>query len=127
MEWLSDRDSGNLGTDLLGEEDALLDGLDCEIRSIGRDQDVLEQYSSPPVAASFSREDCRKSLGSTIEATIYTASSPRYPGNRHLVLHAFGEQAGEGSLADRWLKDEHLNFCYQNIGLVVPALITILI
>jgi hypothetical protein len=29
---------------------------------------------------------------------------PRYPGNRHLVLHAFGEHRGEGSLADGWLR-----------------------
>jgi hypothetical protein len=29
---------------------------------------------------------------------------PRDPGNRHLVLHAFGEQRGEGSLADGWLR-----------------------
>jgi hypothetical protein len=30
-------------------------------------------------------------------------------------------QRGEGSLADDWLKEEHLNFCYQNIGLVIPV------
>jgi hypothetical protein len=30
-----------LGTDLLGEEDALLDGLGGEVRPVGRDQDVL--------------------------------------------------------------------------------------
>jgi hypothetical protein len=28
----------------------------------------------------------------------------RCPGNCHLVLHAFGEQTGEGSLADGWLR-----------------------
>jgi hypothetical protein len=41
MEWFSDRHGSNLGTDLLGEEDALLDGLGGEVRPVGRDQDVL--------------------------------------------------------------------------------------
>src|SRR5437870_1454193 len=57
-----------------GKENSLLDGLGGEVRSIGRDQDVLEQYSSPPVAASFSREDCRKSR-SVDHRNDYTASS----------------------------------------------------
>ena len=70
MEWLGDRHGGNLGTDLLGEEDALFDSLGGEVRSIGRDQDVLEQYSSPPVAASFTRRLPKIALRSTIEATI---------------------------------------------------------
>ena len=47
------RHSRNLGTDLLGEKDTLLDGLGREVRSIGRDQDVLEQFGSPPVSVSF--------------------------------------------------------------------------
>ena len=41
MERLGDRHGGNLGADLLGEENALLDGLGSEIRPVGRDQDVL--------------------------------------------------------------------------------------
>jgi hypothetical protein len=53
MERLGDRQGGNLGTDLLGEEDALLDGFGGEVRPVSRDQDVFEQYSSPPVSASF--------------------------------------------------------------------------
>jgi len=51
--WLGDRNSGNLGTDLFGEKDTLLDGLGREVRPIGRDQDVLEQFGSPLVSASF--------------------------------------------------------------------------
>jgi hypothetical protein len=47
MERLGDRHSGNLGTDLLGEEDALLDGFCGEVRPIGRDQDVLELVHLP--------------------------------------------------------------------------------
>ena len=43
MERFGDRQGGNLGTDLLGEEDRLLDGLGGEIRPIGRNKDVLEQ------------------------------------------------------------------------------------
>jgi hypothetical protein len=39
--WLGDRHGGDLGTDLLGKEDALLDGLGSEIRPVSRDQDVL--------------------------------------------------------------------------------------
>jgi hypothetical protein len=53
MERLGDRHGGNVSTDLLGEEDALLDGLGGKIRPIGRDQDVLEQFGSPLVSASF--------------------------------------------------------------------------
>jgi hypothetical protein len=34
MERLGDRHSGNLRTDLLGEEDALLDGFGGEVRPI---------------------------------------------------------------------------------------------
>jgi len=52
MEWFGDRHGGDLGTDLLGEEDALLDGLGGEVRPIGRDQDVLDT-SSPPGSVSF--------------------------------------------------------------------------
>ena len=37
MERLGDRNSGNLGTDLFGEKDTLLDGLGREVRPIGRD------------------------------------------------------------------------------------------
>src|SRR5215468_6411098 len=44
MEWFGDRHGGDLGTNLFGEEDALLDGLGGEIRSVSREQDVLEQY-----------------------------------------------------------------------------------
>src|SRR5215472_13145475 len=43
--WLGDRHGGDLGTDLFGEKNALLDGLGSEIRPISRDQDVLEHYS----------------------------------------------------------------------------------
>jgi hypothetical protein len=53
MERLSDSHSGDLGTDLFGEKDTLLDGLGREVRPIGRDQDVLEQFGSPLVSASF--------------------------------------------------------------------------
>jgi hypothetical protein len=35
MEWFGDRHGGNLGTDLLGKEHALFDGLGDEIRCIG--------------------------------------------------------------------------------------------
>jgi hypothetical protein len=41
MEWLCDRNGSNLGTDLFGEADTLLDGLGGEVRPIGRDQDVV--------------------------------------------------------------------------------------
>jgi len=51
--WLGDRNSGNLGTDLFGEKDTLLDGLGRKVRPIRRDQDVLEQFGSPLVSASF--------------------------------------------------------------------------
>ena len=51
--WLGDRHGGNLGTDLFGEKDTLLDGLGREVRPIGRYQDVLEQFGSPPVSVSF--------------------------------------------------------------------------
>jgi hypothetical protein len=37
MERLGDRNSGNLGTDLFGKKDTLLDGLGREVRPIGRD------------------------------------------------------------------------------------------
>ncbi len=43
MERLGDRHCGNLGADLLGEEDALLDGLRGEVRPVGRDKDILKQ------------------------------------------------------------------------------------
>jgi hypothetical protein len=66
MERLGDRHGGNLGADLLGEEDALLDGLGGEIRPVGRDQDVLEQYSSPPACVSFCREDGRNRWAKSI-------------------------------------------------------------
>ena len=36
VEWLSDSHSSNFGTDLLREEDALLDGLVGEIRPVSR-------------------------------------------------------------------------------------------
>jgi hypothetical protein len=55
MEWFGDRHGGNLGTDLLGKENSLFDGLGGEVRSIGRDQNIPEQYSSPPVAALTAR------------------------------------------------------------------------
>jgi len=77
MEWLSDRHGGNLGADLLGEKDALLDGLGGEFRPVSRDQDVLVQDSSPPVCVSLCQEDQRKSISfqsvrfpSMTEATI---------------------------------------------------------
>jgi hypothetical protein len=50
MERFGDRHGGDFGTDLLGEEDALLDGFGSEIRPVGRDQDILEQCNSPPVS-----------------------------------------------------------------------------
>ena len=37
LEWFGNRYGGDLGTDLFGEEDALLDGLGGEIRSVSRD------------------------------------------------------------------------------------------
>jgi len=43
MERLGDRHCGNLGADLLGEKDALLDGLRGEVRPVGRDKDILIQ------------------------------------------------------------------------------------
>jgi hypothetical protein len=42
MEWFRDRHGGNLGTDLFGEKDSLLDRLGGEIRPIGRDKNVPE-------------------------------------------------------------------------------------
>jgi hypothetical protein len=42
MAWFGDRHSGNLGTDLFGEEDALLDGFGGEIRPVSRDQNIPE-------------------------------------------------------------------------------------
>jgi hypothetical protein len=56
MEWLGDRQGGNLGTDLLGEEDALLDGLGGEIRPVSRNQDVLEQNSALPSSFFLTRK-----------------------------------------------------------------------
>ena len=53
MERLGNRHGGNLGTDLFRERDTLLDGLGRKVRPIGRDQDVLEQFGSPLVSASF--------------------------------------------------------------------------
>ena len=47
MEWFGDRHGGDLGTDLLGEEDGLLDGLGGEIRSVSGDQNIPEhEFSS---------------------------------------------------------------------------------
>src|SRR6516162_494984 len=40
--WLGDRHAGDLGTDLLGEEDGLLDGFGGEIRPVSRDQNIPE-------------------------------------------------------------------------------------
>src|SRR6516165_4616044 len=42
MEWFGDRHGGDLGTDLSGKEDSLLDGLGSEIRSVSRDQNIPE-------------------------------------------------------------------------------------
>ncbi len=56
MERLSDRNSGNLGTDLFGEKDTLLDGLGREIRPIVAIRMFLNNVGllrSPPVSASF--------------------------------------------------------------------------
>src|SRR5215469_10777181 len=50
---LGDRHGGNLGTDLLGEEDALLDRFGGEIRPVCRNQDVLEHYRFSPAPVSF--------------------------------------------------------------------------
>jgi hypothetical protein len=61
MERLSDSHSGDLGTDLFGEKDTLLDGLGREVRPIGRDQDVLEQFGLLWCLPLSGREDCRKS------------------------------------------------------------------
>jgi hypothetical protein len=47
-ERLGDRQGSNLGTDLLGKADALFDSFSGEVRSIGRDQNIPEQYGSPP-------------------------------------------------------------------------------
>ena len=41
MEWLSDRHSHNLGTDLFRQKDTLLDGLGREVRPIGREASSL--------------------------------------------------------------------------------------
>ena len=47
MEWFGDRHGGDLGTDLLGEEDGLLDGLGGEIRSVSGDQNIPEHELVP--------------------------------------------------------------------------------
>ena len=41
MEWFGDRCSGDLSTDLFGEEDALLDRVDGEIRPVSRERMFL--------------------------------------------------------------------------------------
>ena len=53
MEWFGDRHGGDLGTDLFGEADGLLDGFGGEIRPVSRDQNIPEQLSSPPGSVSF--------------------------------------------------------------------------
>jgi hypothetical protein len=53
MEGFGDRQGGNLGTDLLGEENALLDRFGGEVRPVCGDQDVFEQYRSPHVSVLF--------------------------------------------------------------------------
>jgi hypothetical protein len=68
---LGDRHGGDFGTDLLGEEDALLDGFGGEIRPVGRDQHVLEQCSSPPVSVSFWRL-----IRSLLETSIWVKTQP---------------------------------------------------
>src|SRR5580704_8035933 len=80
MEWLGDRQGGNLGTDLLGEKDTLLDGLDREVRPIGRYPDLLEHYSSPPLSASFCREDCRKSRCARRSKRLHASSHSPHSG-----------------------------------------------
>jgi len=72
MERLSDRNSGNLGTDLFGEKDTLLDGLGREVRPIGRDQDVLEFV----VVGWTDPEGDRPYLGSAL--SLSAALRPRF-------------------------------------------------
>ena len=43
VEWLGDRHGGNLGTDLLGEGDTLLNGLGREIRRLRSNGDAPER------------------------------------------------------------------------------------
>src|SRR5580704_15159513 len=74
LEWLGDRHGGNLGTDLLGEGDTLLNGLGREIRPIGRDQDVLEQCGSPPVCGTVDGKIAENH--GWADRGDYTASSP---------------------------------------------------
>ena len=55
LEWFGDRHGGNLGPDLFGEADALLDRFGSEIRPVSRDQNIPEQYAAPPASAPFWR------------------------------------------------------------------------
>jgi len=60
MEWFGDRHGGDLRTDLRGEKNALLDGFGGEIRSIGWDQDVLEQMVVLPGSVFTARRWSRR-------------------------------------------------------------------
>src|SRR6516164_8803191 len=73
MERLGDRHGSNLGADLLGEANALLDGLGGEIRPVGRDQDVLVQYNSPGLCFFLTRRSAK-------------SMSPRYASVAHDAL-----------------------------------------
>src|SRR6516162_7782390 len=79
MEWFGDRHGGDLGTDLFGEEDSLLDGLGGEFRPVSRDQDVLEHYSFPPACAA--RRSSRRILARKDRLAVRSAS-PESAGDR---------------------------------------------
>src|SRR6516162_3991100 len=81
MEWFGDRHGGNLGTDLLGEEDALLDGFGGEVRPIGRDQDALEHRVLLP-APILSDEVWARVCPWPTGTVVVTSASPESAGDR---------------------------------------------
>jgi hypothetical protein len=52
MERLNDRHCGDLGADLLGEEEALIDGLRGEVRPVVGIRIFLNKCGSPPLSVS---------------------------------------------------------------------------
>src|SRR5215472_5878423 len=72
MEWLGDRHRGDLGTDLLGEEDGLLDRLRSEVRPISRHQDAFEHMASSFLCFFLTRR-LAKNHASVVDRSNYAA------------------------------------------------------
>src|SRR6516164_10567865 len=71
--WLGDRHGGDLGTDLFGEENGLLDGFGGEIRPVSWDQDVLEHYSF--LLSVFPSDDPQRRVGPRPAGTVAVRSA----------------------------------------------------